>query len=164
MRSRMMPQDKRRLTNKPSRRRERGRERGKRRCPHTAKVAFPGYAAARGETDQRCPQRKTSQIGYLILPTAGITGLLRSARPVSNATVHFLFLAYICNIRTSGFLCGLLVCSLGPFHPCARSHLKIHTEAEGVWGVAHHSDGGLRLGLAAQEDLYSHVERKKRGN
>lgn len=112
--------------------------------------------------DQQCPRPKiSSQIGYLILPAASTIGLSGSARPISNATVHYLFLGYICNIRTSGFLCGLLVCcSLGPSHPCAPSHLKIHTHrSEGREGMGHRSDDGLGLELATLEDFYSHVRR-----
>lgn len=128
-----MPQDIRQLTDKPSRGKKR-REWGRRKCRQTTKVASSWvrrHAQRDGPTLPAAGNLLEYWMSHLTLRQHRRLAWIRPA-PCARATVHFFSLAYMCNIRISGSLCGLLICSFWPSHLiCARPH-KVGTEAKGV--------------------------------
>lgn len=133
----VMPQDMRPLTNKPS---LGGGNRGEIEAEENAdrqpKLSFSWIRTPRmGRwTSSACGQDTRRKLDISSSPNIDTVGLLGSARSISNATVHFRLLAYICKIRTSGFLFGFLIYSLGPSHLlCSFTH-KIAVQKQRAWG------------------------------
>lgn len=109
-------------------------------------LPLSSHDATNGARDQQATV-KTILKKLDILSHPPLTPSACLGRPVPPATSQRnFFLAYICNIRISGFLCGLLLCSLGPYSMCSITQDSYRSGGRGKWDTSSGVDSvpGLR--------------------